>query len=212
MRTESRGGHYREDFPERDDENWLKNIVIKNDNGEIQYQNVDAATVYGVELEFRKKLDMISHSLNDFRIGANFSIIHSAVEIPASELAIIKTYDPNTGNTRPLQGQSPYLLNLDLTYDNSHYGTMANLGFNMFGERLSEVSIGGTPNIYESPRPDFNFKLSQRLFQRLSLKVAAGNILDASVKKVYHFKGSDYTYQEYKKGRTISLGLSYGIS
>jgi len=28
-RTESRGAHYREDFPQRDDANWLKNVVVK---------------------------------------------------------------------------------------------------------------------------------------------------------------------------------------
>jgi succinate dehydrogenase / fumarate reductase flavoprotein subunit len=27
-RTESRGGHAREDFPERDDENWLKHTFV----------------------------------------------------------------------------------------------------------------------------------------------------------------------------------------
>jgi succinate dehydrogenase/fumarate reductase flavoprotein subunit len=30
-RSESRGSHYREDFPERDDRNWLKWTVIKKD-------------------------------------------------------------------------------------------------------------------------------------------------------------------------------------
>lgn len=30
-RTESRGWHYREDYPERDDENWLKWIILKKD-------------------------------------------------------------------------------------------------------------------------------------------------------------------------------------
>lgn len=29
MRTESRGAHYREDSPKRDDENWLKSIIIR---------------------------------------------------------------------------------------------------------------------------------------------------------------------------------------
>jgi fumarate reductase (CoM/CoB) subunit A len=37
LRKESRGGyfggHYRTDYPNRDDKNWLKNIVIKNQNG-----------------------------------------------------------------------------------------------------------------------------------------------------------------------------------
>ena len=37
MRTESRTGmHYREDYPERDDENWLKRIVSKLVDDEIQ--------------------------------------------------------------------------------------------------------------------------------------------------------------------------------
>ncbi|RPI99863.1 MAG: fumarate reductase/succinate dehydrogenase flavoprotein subunit, partial [Deltaproteobacteria bacterium] len=39
LRKESRGGyfggHYRTDYPNRDDENWLKNIVIKNEKGSI---------------------------------------------------------------------------------------------------------------------------------------------------------------------------------
>jgi fumarate reductase (CoM/CoB) subunit A len=32
-RKESRGSHYRTDFPERNDEDWLRNIVIKKDGG-----------------------------------------------------------------------------------------------------------------------------------------------------------------------------------
>jgi len=35
MREESRGSHYREDFPERDDKNWLKWIIIKQQNGKM---------------------------------------------------------------------------------------------------------------------------------------------------------------------------------
>ena len=36
MRTESRGGHYREDFPETDQQNWAKAILIKQVNGKMQ--------------------------------------------------------------------------------------------------------------------------------------------------------------------------------
>jgi len=32
MRTETRAGHYREDFPDRDNENWLKWIIISQKN------------------------------------------------------------------------------------------------------------------------------------------------------------------------------------
>ena len=33
VRTETRGFHFREDYPERDDENWLKWVIVQNKNG-----------------------------------------------------------------------------------------------------------------------------------------------------------------------------------
>jgi len=40
FRTESRGNHYREDFPARDDKNWLAWIKIKNGNNEMKLSKV----------------------------------------------------------------------------------------------------------------------------------------------------------------------------
>ncbi len=37
-RTESRGAHYREDFQQRDDENWLKHTFVRKENGKIQFE------------------------------------------------------------------------------------------------------------------------------------------------------------------------------
>ena len=36
LRQESRGFHMREDIPERDDKNWLKWIILKNNNGAVE--------------------------------------------------------------------------------------------------------------------------------------------------------------------------------
>jgi aspartate oxidase len=36
MRTESRGGHFRLDYPQRDDKNWLKNIYIEKADGQMK--------------------------------------------------------------------------------------------------------------------------------------------------------------------------------
>jgi succinate dehydrogenase / fumarate reductase flavoprotein subunit len=36
LRTESRGGHYREDYPERDDPNWLRVIEVRRDEGRMR--------------------------------------------------------------------------------------------------------------------------------------------------------------------------------
>lgn len=37
QRTESRGAHAREDFPNRDDKNWLKHTLVSNKQGKIQF-------------------------------------------------------------------------------------------------------------------------------------------------------------------------------
>jgi succinate dehydrogenase / fumarate reductase flavoprotein subunit len=36
MRSESRGFHFREDFPEQDDKNWLKWIIVKKESGKMK--------------------------------------------------------------------------------------------------------------------------------------------------------------------------------
>lgn len=38
LRTESRGSHYRSDFPERDDKNWLTNIFVSRKNNELHLE------------------------------------------------------------------------------------------------------------------------------------------------------------------------------
>jgi succinate dehydrogenase / fumarate reductase flavoprotein subunit len=39
-REDSRGAHYRRDFPRLDNEKWLKNIVVKNVNGKMETETV----------------------------------------------------------------------------------------------------------------------------------------------------------------------------
>jgi succinate dehydrogenase / fumarate reductase, flavoprotein subunit len=41
MRTETRGFHYREDFPKRDDANWLKWIILKGEGNKIKLSTQD---------------------------------------------------------------------------------------------------------------------------------------------------------------------------
>jgi succinate dehydrogenase/fumarate reductase flavoprotein subunit len=36
LREESRGAHYRSDFPEEDNQNWLKTIITRKDHGGIK--------------------------------------------------------------------------------------------------------------------------------------------------------------------------------
>ena len=191
-------------------ENPIERVIVTT-NGEIQFQNVDRALVSGLELEFRKQLDQLHPSLGNFQVGGNLSLVRSQVDIAPSELAIIRALDPGAAETRKLQGQSPYVVNIDAMYDNTDTGTLVSFHYNVFGERLSEVSTGGTPNAFEQPAGMLDITGSQRLWDRVTLKFSAKNLLDPDIKKVHTFNSEQFIRSLYKRGRTFSLGLSYGI-
>jgi succinate dehydrogenase/fumarate reductase flavoprotein subunit len=55
MRKESRGGHFRTDYPFRDDKNWFKNILVKkSDAGFVSYSTRDIDDSKYPRLEFSK--------------------------------------------------------------------------------------------------------------------------------------------------------------
>ena len=181
-------------------------------NGEVQFQNVDAARVLGIEFEARRGLEHLSPGLKFFFAGANLSLVDSKVSLPPSELAAKRAVDPDISDQRSLQGQSPYLLNLDLAYDNYESGTAAGFYYNIFGRRLSEVSLGGTPNVYEMPRGSLDFTFARDFNHAYRIKFRAKNLLNPQVRKIYPFKGVDYVAQEYTRGRSFSLGLTYKLN
>ncbi len=191
-------------------ENPIERVIVTT-NGEIQFQNVDAAFVTGLELEYRKRLDQLHPSLSNFQLGGNLSLVRSQVDIAPSELAVIRALDPNAADTRELQGQSPYVVNIDAMYDNTDTGTLVSVHYNVFGERLSEVSTGGTPNAFEQPAGMLDITGSQRLWDRVTLKFSAKNLLDPDIKKVHPFNNEEFIRSLYKRGRTYSIGFSYGI-
>ena len=43
-RTESRGSHFRSDYPEEDNQNWLKNIVLRKSNSDIVLEKTSVST------------------------------------------------------------------------------------------------------------------------------------------------------------------------
>jgi len=193
---------------------FINPIVLVNlgkSNPEFQYQNVDKATVYGVELEYRKNLGFISPALNNFKLGANLSCIYSEVNIDAEELADIRSINPDASDKRTFFNQSPYIVNTNLVYSNSEKNIDATLSFNIFGDRLVIVGQEGTPDIFEQTRPKLDFTISKKIKENLSVRLSAKNLLDPEYKLQSSFNGNDYIYSNYNLGRTISMSLSYTI-
>ncbi len=180
-----------------------------NDNKETQFQNVDEAQVKGIELEVKKDLDQIHPMLKYFFVSSNFSYIISEVKIPEDEMAAILVADPDADDTRPLQGQPEYIFNFYLQFNNRDTGTNASVNYNLTGEKLSENSKGGTPDIYELPKHSLGASLSQNFRNNYNISFSIDNILDAPTEKVYHYKGEDYIFSKYSTGREFSLSLTY---
>ena len=173
----------------------------------ITWKNVDKANVYGLELEARKSLEFISEKLLNVNIGANITLIKSEVSIGEEELQRKRRFNPSLEATRQMAGQSPCIVNAYVGYQNEVYEV--NLAFNVQGERLSIVSQDATPDVYEQPVPSLNFNVSRKFAERWKVKVSASHILNSSVDFTQEYKGQEYIFQQFKKGRDLSVGLSY---
>jgi outer membrane receptor protein involved in Fe transport len=176
------------------------------------YQNRSRAELYGVEVEVRKNLDFIAQGLRNFRIGTNLSLMKSEVDINETELALIRVNNPEAESTRPLFGQSPFIVNALLGYESAESGWNINVSYNIIGPRLFLVSTGGTPNIYEQPRNQLDMTIKKSINDRVNLKLSAQNLLNATYKWSQEWEDVEYTYQSYQLGTTFSFGFTFLIN
>jgi TonB-dependent receptor len=177
--------------------------------GRIFPNNVDAGIAYGIEVEARRKLDFLGPRWEQLSFGLNAALIESEVTIPPDELALIRAVFPDARDHRPLYGQSPYIVNLDVTLQVPAWSSTFTLATGVFGERLDLVTTGALPDVFEQPAPSLDFIWSQRLFGSWRMKLAAKNLLDPHREKSLEHNGTTYFYERYRRGRTFSLSVSY---
>lgn len=174
------------------------------------YSNAIGARTVGFEVEARKSLDFLAERLKDFVLFGNYTYIRSEVRFN----------DLSAGNKevsadRPLQGQSPYLLNLGLQYTSPRFN--ASVLYNRIGERLSLVGNSEFPNVFERPRNLLDIQLSTKVLRKKGeLKL---NVSDLINNYVYHYEnvdgptafreGTDRLFFAYRPGTTVTLGFTY---
>lgn len=180
-------------------------------NAEVTWRNIDKATVYGAEFEFRKKLGFIDTMLTNVNVGANFTYVHSEVGIDSTELIAIRANDPTHADKRTMFGQAPYIFNAFLGYANDSLGLNINLSYNISGPRLAVVVVGATPNVFSQPRGQMDLSITKKLGERFTLRIRARNILDPIYKMSQEYKGEEYIFNSYRRGRIFSIGFRYNI-
>jgi hypothetical protein len=127
--------------------------------------------------------------------------VRSEIELP-SLLSSIQTSDK-----RPLQGQSPYIFNVQLGYNNVDIGTTVTALYNVFGKRVAAVGTYGLPDVYEQPFHQLDFVAKQKLGAGFSLGFKAKNLIDLPHK---YTQGGEVT-STYRKGRSFSLTLEWSM-
>ncbi len=163
----------------------------------VTFQNAQSATNSGVELDWRWGLDFLSSSNTVFSMSGNYSVIESNVVLPENTTEF--------SNSRSMQGQSPYTMNLMLSLDQDVWGIESALIFNEIGERITRVGQGDVPHVYEQPLSMVDLTLSKS-FDDSKLSIKFKNILDE--KRLFTQGGE--IYQKSKLG--IGFSLSYSQS
>jgi outer membrane receptor protein involved in Fe transport len=190
----------------------------------FNYTNAADASSFGLELEFRKGLDFLSHSkssiFKQLSLFGNFAYIKSEVRIETQTAS-----GDMLAYKRPMQGQSPYIINTGLSWQDKQYNTQANLIFNRIGQRLFIVGNGEIPDMYEAPRNILDFSISHKFYKnKLEVKFTISDIfanpyvyyynVDESYKIVSdeaRFTSEDFTVIRNRVGTNFGLSLSYQI-
>ena len=186
---------------------------IRSATGQFTPLNLGDAIVYGTEIEIRKNLGFIP-GLEKFRINTNLSLINSEQEFSDDEKAN-REDNLRSGevldDTRPLQGQSPYLVNFGIDYTNDN-GWNAGLFYNVQGKTLQIVGSGDIPDVYTLPFNNLLFNASKTFGKNknatISLKFE--NLLNSNIESVYEsYKAEDQIYSKWNPGQKISI--SYNV-
>ncbi len=177
--------------------------------------NLGSAKVYGAEFEFRQHFGFISENLQKLKITVNASVIKSELTMSQGE------FDSRVGNARTnetidrkreLQGQSPFLVNANLNYNDSDSGFQTGLFFNIQGKTLEVVGLGGVPDVFTKPFSSLNFTLNKAFGEnkKSAINIKVTNILGSKKESAYQsFGAEDKIFSLRTPGTEFSIGYSY---
>ncbi len=176
------------------------------------YRNTESAYTMGFEVDVRKSLAGISNSvfLSRLSVLANFSYIDSEITLGEELSELLRAKD------RPLQGQSNYIINTGIFYDDIIRNLQVNLLYNVIGKRILLVGAGAIPDTYEMPRNVIDLSIRKGITKRLALKFGIKDLLnqeflllqDGNEDGIFSRK-NDQVFRRYRPGTSYSLGLTY---
>ncbi|MDA9699345.1 carboxypeptidase-like regulatory domain-containing protein [Flavobacteriaceae bacterium] len=174
-------------------------------------RNNEEASVYGIELEYRK--DILNNDNHKLSLNLNTSVIQSIQTMSEAEYQgrLISNPDKEIDESRELQGQSPYLINLGLVYNLFEKNIEIGSYYNVQGKTLEVVGIGNLPDVYTLPFHNLNINVSKSFGKNLdqSLTFKAENLLNSKRESEYDYYNIETSpFSIYNPGQSFSLGYS----
>lgn len=168
-------------------------VVVSAVSGSAgSFANATSATNFGAELDLRRRLDVAN-----LTIAANTSFVASQVDLSDTE-------GNQTSDERPLQGQSPWVVNAQLSYDDLDRRTSIGVLYNVFGPRIVDVGTAGIPDTYEMPVHRVDLVASQGLGPHWQIRAKGTNLLDWPARKRTGEKISEETRDGWSAGLQLT--------
>lgn len=177
----------------------VEDVFEPSPNLRKTFANALSAENKGLEFETRTGLRRIDRLLRRWTALWNVSLIDSKVRLLPGTLV--------TNSDRPLQGQSPYVLNFQLQYDRPVWGLSSTLLYNVIGRRISEVGTNQRPDVYEQPLHQVDWVTSLKISKTGTFSLKAKNILDPTARSL---QGGQVVRSE-RKGRSVGFGFAMAI-
>jgi TonB-dependent receptor len=174
--------------------------VSRGENRSVTYENAKSAKNSGFEFEFRTLLSSIFTSdkttiFDDITLFSNLAIIKSVADVSNFEATA------NTQKERILQGQSPYIINAGLQYQNSDNGWVFSANLNRAGDRLfigQGAQLNADPELWEKARTFIDMQLAKTfLNKKFEFKLNIQNVLAQDL--IFYENRNDIPY-DYRLG------------
>lgn len=177
------------------------------------YQNAKSADNWGIEFDSRFGLDFIPVRFGKLTTSFNFTWTQTEVTVSDSVEMFTGVVVENeaTSKNRALQGQSDFVLNAGLYYNNLK-GFNTSLSYNVFSKRTAALGVSGIPDEFEYPFHSLNLTASHK-WNKLKFSAKVKNLLNSEVKFGVKDKIDNkirYT-RIYSPGYSFSLGVSYDL-
>lgn len=182
------------------------------------YGNAVSGRSTGIEVEIRKfftsMLDttgkaqsgLMRNVITRMGVVMNAALIDSKVSL--GEKAV------GQSESRPMMGQSPFIINTGLFYTLTESRFQASILYNIIGKRLFAVGTYGTPDIYYMPRNSLDITLSKGFGKYLEIKAGVQDLLaqDELFKQDSNENGKidskDETTFRIRRGAYYTLGFT----